>query len=425
MARHQNDIDHGPFVFYMKDRIRRAQGWKVHVSANVRNLEDVVRTCVPVLTQRGIPFKLVRDAGALLEMGESNAQAGKAVTVYPNCDEDAVGVAAAIHEKVAQFHSPRIASDRRLVRGSPVHYRFGAFKRRVKWDQKSRPTWYIIDPSGNEWPDPRSAVYRPPVWARDPFLTAGIADDGDVRSAIDGRFSISHARRGPRSLVMLGAEVSTGRRVAIKRSIRWSTERSGRFVSEGLQSEAQILRGLQASPYVPHLVATLSDDEADYNVTTRVEGPTLWSYVQTRMLEGDLLRTDEVERLAQFATEAVQSIHDSGVSINDIAPGNIIVGTQRVHMIDFEHSSRVDHGMPTEGTEGFSAGLPFPRRPLSIDWFSLASVVCFIASGVPLYVKSRGLSVEQRLSSVLGSVRPADAKQIQQIVSSLIDAGSR
>src|SRR4030095_5472072 len=108
----------------------RAQGWKLHVSAQPASAHTVLARCLPVLRHRHCSFKVAASAAVVSQLNAGiggQSQIGKFITVYPATDVEAVQIAFDLDVATRGLAGPAIPSDRRLCGGSLVHYRFGSF----------------------------------------------------------------------------------------------------------------------------------------------------------------------------------------------------------------------------------------------------------------------------------------------------------
>src|SRR5690242_8631734 len=107
------------WMHYAPDNLRLpAQGWKIHVSARLqdveRTLEAVWEYCVP----RGIAFKFLRNEAVLVMVNSKAAprgSSGKLVTIYPTEDAQLELVLEELNEILAGVEGPYILSDLRYA----------------------------------------------------------------------------------------------------------------------------------------------------------------------------------------------------------------------------------------------------------------------------------------------------------------------
>jgi hypothetical protein len=132
-----------------------AQGWKLHVSATPASAAAVLERSLPVLLAGGAGFKFARTPEHVAQVNARHTprgHSGKFLTVYPRTDEEAVRLAAALHEATAGLPGPRVLSDRPYAPDSLVHYRYGAFIEQRRISNDGLHTWVVLDPDGGPPP---------------------------------------------------------------------------------------------------------------------------------------------------------------------------------------------------------------------------------------------------------------------------------
>jgi hypothetical protein len=120
----------GPWA-YFGDTSRKS-GWKLHISATHATFAALLAAAATRLAGR-TAFKAIRSTHHLTALNEGllgATQVGKAFTIYPGDDAEAISIAA----EFEQFEDvgPRIITD--LHVGGPVHARYGVFSPDVASD---------------------------------------------------------------------------------------------------------------------------------------------------------------------------------------------------------------------------------------------------------------------------------------------------
>ncbi|WP_160823497.1 hypothetical protein [Actinomadura sp. J1-007] len=88
---------------------RRAQGWKLHVSATPGSAAEVLARSLPVLLSGRSAFKFAASLAhveLLNARNTSRGHSGKFITVYPDSDEEAVRLARELHDATAGLPGP-------------------------------------------------------------------------------------------------------------------------------------------------------------------------------------------------------------------------------------------------------------------------------------------------------------------------------
>src|SRR5262245_39896829 len=151
-----------------------AQGWKLHLSANLLTACEVMRRAAPYLRKSGALFK---GPASLQDLAQINcglshgySQIGKFITVYPRSDDEAVALARKLHRVTRGLSAPAVPFDLQFRPGSCVYYRYGAFDRLEMEAPDGARVPAIRHPAGHLVPDRREAGAAKPDWVSDPFV---------------------------------------------------------------------------------------------------------------------------------------------------------------------------------------------------------------------------------------------------------------
>ncbi|WP_331270753.1 serine/threonine-protein kinase [Bifidobacterium choloepi] len=140
------------------------------------------------------------------------------------------------------------------------------------------------------------------------------------------------------------------------------------------------------------------------------------AFIVTELIEGENLREDvahngkyvaeDLERLASKLIAAVQAVHDAGIVHRDIKPTNVMVSLSGPILVDFGIAMGAGESHVTTtglvmGTPGFIAPeiIDGAESDDETDWWSVASVLAFAATGQPVFGKSPMMAVLEREAS--------------------------
>ncbi|TDV44803.1 protein kinase domain-containing protein [Actinophytocola oryzae] len=366
-------------------------GWKLHVSTRAATFPALVQRLLPVLLGEGCVFKLARSPAVLAELNDgitAPAAVGKAVTVYPRPDR-VRELGLALVELLAGHDGPRVVSDRRIDGAAPVYYRYGPFAPDWRTDRSGHTDLVIRGPGGEVFDgEADSRGYRQPSWVSDPFpdATNPLPDAGPL---LGGRYLVTEGiRESARGNVYRGVEGGTGRPVVIKQARALVAESSGEVDTRmRLRNERRVLHALDGVPGVPRFLDHFRHADDEFLVVTD-EGPT--------NLGDDLARngpyrpdgdgTRSLRLLAEDLARIVGDVHDRGVVMRDVKPGNIIVratGTPRVSLVDFGIAALDGLHLPG-GSPGYAPDRQTtgePPRPAD-DLYALGMTLIEAATGL-------------------------------------------
>lgn len=170
---------------------------------------------------------------------------------------------------------------------------------------------------------------------------------------------------------------------------------------ERLRREAMALQKVR-HPGVCGIVDMELDDALAFIVTELIEGKNLREDVRTN---GRYVG-DDLERLGRKLIEAVKAVHAAGIVHRDIKPTNVMVSNTGPVLVDFgiamgEGESHVTRTGLVMGTPGFIAPeiIDGVESDEMSDWWSVASVLAFAATGKPVFGTKPMMAVLERAAA--------------------------
>ena len=170
---------------------------------------------------------------------------------------------------------------------------------------------------------------------------------------------------------------------------------------ERLRREAMALQKVR-HPGVCGIVDMELDDALAFIVTELIEGKNLREDVR---VNGRYVG-DDLERLARKLIEAVRAVHAAGIVHRDIKPTNVMVSNTGPVLVDFgiamgEGESHVTRTGLVMGTPGFIAPeiIDGAESDEKTDWWSVASVLAFAATGKPVFGTKPMMTVLERAAA--------------------------
>lgn len=170
---------------------------------------------------------------------------------------------------------------------------------------------------------------------------------------------------------------------------------------ERLRREAVAMRKIRNSG-VCQIVDMEIDDSLAFLVTELIEGENLREDVR----HNGKYVGDDLERLSSKLIDAVHAVHEAGIVHRDIKPTNVMISVTGPVLVDFgiamtPGESHVTSTGLVMGTPGFIAPevIEGAESTAASDWWSLASVLAFAATGEPVFGTSPMMAVLQREAS--------------------------
>lgn len=170
---------------------------------------------------------------------------------------------------------------------------------------------------------------------------------------------------------------------------------------ERLRREAMALQKVR-HPGVCGIVDMELDDALAFIVTELIDGKNLREDVRAN---GRYVG-DDLERLGRKLIEAVKAVHAAGIVHRDIKPTNVMVSNTGPVLVDFgiamgEGESHVTRTGLVMGTPGFIAPeiIDGAESDEMSDWWSVANVLAFAATGEPVFGTKPMMAVLERAAA--------------------------
>jgi class III lanthionine synthetase len=345
------------------------EGWKVHISSQLGEAQNVLDAVAETCFSEGVSFKHIRGRLFFLAVHHKHGprqQAGKFCVAYPRDEETARRLMDRLAARLRDAEGPYILTDRRYRESRVVHYRWGSFMLRGRRRPDGRQDWLVRDGFGNDVLDERGPAFSLPDGITDPFAeSADESHDGSI--VLGGSYRIDrllqHSNAGGS---YQARDLRFGRRVFIKEArahngLGWD----GSTAKERLRREREVLMRLHAaSPGVcPEPLDYFREWEHEFLVTEFVAGVGLnrWAATRSPIIQARPARRDfdayyaECERILGCLDRTLTRIHDSGYRFGDLSPTNIMVDAAgAVRLVDFEAASPLDVPAIRMGTDGFT-----------------------------------------------------------------------
>lgn len=419
-------IADGTWVRVAHEDVRRpAQGWKIHVSATVQSAEHVLGKVLPVLMALRADFKVVAFSEVLASVNSNEtalSQVGKFLTVYPRDDQHSVAVGRALARATEGMPGPVVPSDRLIAAGSPIFYRYGAFRP----CHVQTPTGAIVpavrDPTGTLVPDRREASYYAPPWIRDPFVAAGLAAPVASPLPAPPGYAVQEVvQESPRGAVYRALASDTRGVCVLKRARRHAlADDHGRDARDRLAHEADVLTRLAPDRRFPRVLELFEHDDDLFLALQDVGRPTLGTHVTATVRAGGRVATELVKAWGVELARLLQRMHESGLVYRDLKPSNIVLGAKGLALVDFEVAFVTGAAEPPfgRGTAGYfppDAGASAPQP--ADDLFALGAVLWFALTGA----RPHRLASAPALRKLLWLLRPDLDEQTVAVTVRLLD----
>ena len=215
--------------------------------------------------------------------------------------------------------------------------------------------------------------------------------------------------------VVYAATDASGRKVALKVLRPELADNPG--LKERLAREGQALGRVGGDRNVD-IYEVVTEGSYTYLVMELVEGETL----QERIERDGPLAGPILWFTAQGLIEALQAIHDAGITHRDLKPSNVMFGPDGVKVLDFGISAIADEtGLTQTGAFSGTAAWIAPEQILGrevtekCDVFNLGLVVAYAATGRHAYGEGRPDAVMYRISNLDADLEGIDEPLVAAI----------
>jgi hypothetical protein len=366
------------------------QGWKIHVAAVPEQAATTLDTVAGICLPRRVAFKFLRSDKALgfsTDKYMPRPSSGKFITIYPNDEAGFADLLRALVRDLDGRPGPYILSDMRIERG-PVFVRYGAFVPLSCPGPDGEAVPGLRDPDGAVVPDDRGPTFRFPAWVEPPEILRAHLNQKTASARLDLPYRVQRALHFTNGGgTYLAQDRSTGQLVVLREARPYSGhDGTGTDAVQRLRREHAALNRLDGVPWVPRLYGLHTVWEHEYLAEEYIEGTVLLSEVISRhpmryldpSPEAMAAYLDWVRRVIDQLSQALDELHERGVSFGDLHLGNVIVGADdAVRLIDFEYAGDArSTRRPRVGAPGFVApagvtGADADRYALYFAWLAM------------------------------------------------------
>ena len=333
------------------------QGFKLHISATIINSSDIFDKIIPYLISKNIAFKIAASNLCLRKLNSNHfsySQVGKFITIYPLSTEHALNLAEDIHERLKEFHGPKIPSDLQYQENSVVHYRYGCFYP----DKKG----ILVSPSGEEFEDQRDPQKPIPDWIKNPFPIQNNKEDKESKLLADRYLLLKVISQRSKGGVFYALDLydhvlknpnPQTKQVILKEGRKHSeVEENGIDAYARIQWEYKILKRIQPLEIAPKPIELHEFNSGALLTMDFCGGKTLTEILLSQHPD----QNQTLDYLRQTA-QHIKNLHKNRIYFFDLSPSNILISEQnKVKLIDFEFCV-TDNGLEplnwSAGTPGF------------------------------------------------------------------------
>jgi len=376
------------------------QGWLLHLSVIIPQLEDLLKVLLPILISENVTFKIPinREMAKCILNGQLGyTQLGKILTIYPENEKKALGLAQRLLELTKEFKGPQILTDRYL--GGVVYTRYGAHKAISVTGEGGNQENMIHDCSGNLVKDHYTIPFKLSNGISWPFSTIAPPEAPKEETILQDRYKpisiLKEDARGNVRKCLWLEKFWLVKWCIVKEGKRYMfTDDSERDIRHRLQWQYELHLALYNSVPIPKVFDFFEENGNSYLAMEYVKGETLdvtiinifqdqsWSSLplnsQLRLLDFSIQMFDIIEKLHK-----INYIH------RDITPVNFLVTkTQKLVMIDLELAYSIELNKPSPPFRYGTTWFMSPQQQLTEipsfkdDIYSIGATLIVLLTGM-------------------------------------------
>ncbi|SFE84320.1 Protein kinase domain-containing protein [Chitinophaga sp. CF118] len=353
------------------------EGWVLILSVLPQDMEVMLDNVLPVLTERNLVFKLIKNEGShyLMNCGVMQHQLiGRSLSIFTQSLQQAKELVAILYKLTNTYKAIDIPFATRLGKTLFVNYMT------VEKDEKGEIKYEYNLPAKIPFKIPSAYVRRTKKIFGYRYIPTKLLKNGFKGSIYKG---ISITPLGFKSCL-----IKHGKENAVM-------DIYGRNIKDRFEWDREVQQSLPKSILTPKVLGFFEEDHDVYYITryidsldykeviNRVKNNTTWKNLRIR---------DKVTLLTYFRNilSIISSLHNHGYVHRNITPVNFLIDKKdRIYLLDFELSYNWKLNKPAHpfifGTPGFMAPeqLQVQKPTIKEDVFSLASMLHYIVIGPP------------------------------------------
>src|SRR6056297_634309 len=365
----------------------KKQGWKIHISAILETIYDIIDIVVPILYENNIQFKHAIDEKMLRLINSkmwNRGATGKIITIYPKSDENFKYLIQILSKKLKKFKGPYILSDFRYKNSDIVFFRYGGFKNIQRLNVYGIKESLIRDGENNYILDERNPYPKIPKGISLPFENEKFYtwknNNGNNKEILNNRYLVLKALSFSNSGGVYKAfDKRSKNEVVLKEARPFIDFSNGKDAIDRMKKEYIILKTLEKENITPKIYEIFQAWEHFFLVEEYIDGIELTYYpsidniilrsMYKSINKNKLIKEKNVFLKRLFGLFAsflniISILHSYNIVFGDISPNNFIIVNnlehyEEVKIIDFEGAFFKEN---QEGIPYSTPGFVSPQR---------------------------------------------------------------
>ena len=370
-----------------------SQGWKIHISADVSDAQNLLFDVAQFLIDQNISFKYVPSLRTLLNKNVKYANrgaSGKFITVYPKDTEQFIHLLDQLKNITDAYElGPYILNDQQW-KESNVFFRYGGLKKVVKLVD-GKEVLAIKTPDGELIEDQRVPYYHLPDFVEEPEMiqsqnTYPAEDEFFKLNEFTILEAIHHSNGG-------GVYIAekNGQKIILKEGRSKSGIDSTRTDAfQRNKNEFYNLDRLKDVDTVINVYEYFTAWRHNYFTEEFHEGRNLQAFISqefpftTSIQEKNNAYVEKCDIILQQLVSTIDQIHSKGVAMGDLSLTNIMIDDQtlKIKLIDFEAAKTPDKKfIAAVATPGLFSNEAQTFR--EADWFAVYRISRLLFLPIP------------------------------------------
>jgi serine/threonine protein kinase len=336
--------------YWQVGEMNKVQGWIIHLSVVVHQLQQLLVLIVPELVGRGIPFKIVMDEERARRMVSGSlgyTQLGKMISIYPENDIIANELAKDLIKLTNPFQGPIVPTDRHL--GSIVYARYGSFNAVEVVTSSGQPVKCIYNAREELIPDSYAVPFVLPEGVTWPFFEITAPSLPSPAKLLNGKYY-------PLTVIKPDAKGNVIRGLYFKKP--WQicsciikqgnphmfADEAGRDIRDRLKWQYDLYQHLHDDIPLPEVIDHFNIDGTTYLAMEFIKGIPFTSWISNIYADRSWLSLSPTERLLLIdklleILNIINRLHKRNYVHRDITPDNFLIDKKgRIFLVDMELS---------------------------------------------------------------------------------------
>ncbi|WP_392445170.1 hypothetical protein ACF3OF_05500 [Sneathia vaginalis] len=323
------------FVVYNKsyDNEIPDEGWKIHISATIKNYQKILDIISKILINKKIQFKWIKSERFFYKTiikTSNRIFSGKFITIYPKNTEQFYSILECLYKVLKNEQGPSITTDRQYKDCKVLHYRYGGFTDKSKL--------YCKNP-----------YYEQPDYVEDRLYTKKNEDELGLLNNKYEVIDILHLSNG--GGVLLCKNILDKKKYIIKEARDYIFFYKDKTVVDLRKNEKDKLLKLSGVKGIPKFVEDFYSDGSYFIVEEYIDNSiTLYEYFENNnFIIKDTNNKESIKKIGNNILniilkikKMVQEINKIGYLLEDISPVNFIISDDNIYFIDLELCANIN-----------------------------------------------------------------------------------